>query len=115
MQYTIKFKYVGGAESEFVLVGLVFRAGRVIGERRAGLLNVVAENMGDLVIIGKVGKLMDALAERLELVGVDVETTGIHGVAGKQNGGAAVVEGDGIGGVAGDRGQVERATTEIDS
>jgi len=109
----LKFKQRSAGQLQFVLVGLVERSLGIVEKRRSGLLDVVAEDLGDGLAVGESDEAVDA--RNVFRKTVDVQTAGIKRVAGKQYRGFSVVEGDARGGVSRDGNGVNQAVAQVDA
>src|SRR5258706_7418584 len=113
LQRAIQFENVSRPQRQIALIRLILRALRIVHKRRRGLLDVIAEHMGDGVCSRELSEAMKAGSESREVV--HIEPAGIHRVAGQKDRGPAVVEGDGVVGVAGDRNDVQHAVSKVES
>ena len=112
LQSVFKFEESSEGKLERMLIGVVDGTNRKIQTRRAGLLNVIAEDVGDWLAFEESDETLGA-----GLVGWkirDIEPTGIEVVAGEHDAGLRVVEGDGVFVVAWDRNDVQDAAAKVD-
>src|SRR5580658_1435927 len=111
LQSIFKFEQCAERELERVLVGMVNGADGEVEERRAALLNVIAQDLGYGLAFEEGDETLGA-----GLVGGEigyVEAAGIEVVAGEHDAGLSVVEGNGVFVVAGDGYDIQHAAAEV--
>ena len=112
LQSVFKFEESSEGKLERMLIGVVDGTNRKIQKRRAGLLNVIAEDVGDWLAFEESDETLGA-----GLVGWKIryiEPAGIEVIAGEYDARLRVVEGNGVFVVAWDRNDVQDAAAKVD-
>src|SRR5215831_4637009 len=113
-QRIIQFDQHVARQIQRMLVRLIGGSSRIIDEWRAHLLDVSAKDMCDRMAAGEIDQTLVALDERREIGLSNGKTPGIKAVAGQENSGGPIIQGDTRFVVSGNGNDIDDSSPKID-